>query len=1542
MTDAEDAPRDDRSQYEQARAEFVASVGQRVEALREALALLVQRPQSIRRRDNLLRRVHAVAAAARVLGFDAAAQALSELESQLRPQKGGVGPEQLAAVATCLDRLPALARTPASDLPAAGEPSTPPSRPLSGGVPLDPQHQLAPSSVLVFGKESLADALRGDSPSRLEVARAEDLPTARDLAQAVAPDVVLVDVDLRGGPEFVQGLLGGALLESAPVIVVGTFDRADAVSAYVGLGAARVLSKPVTPESLSASLARISSRPRFAIERQPLGDLSMPELSERIASEINRGLVEALEWGCEQRTAPLGDGTDVLAAVWGAVARIRELVTVRSQGAVRFDDRGPEGAVTIAPWLGRERAAAERGDRVARSAEPVPLGGRRAVVVDDDPAVVWFISGLLSSVGMEVLEAHDGRRAFEMTCTTWPDVVVSDVLMPERDGFTLCRDIKRDVAVSDVPVILLSWKEDLLRRVRELGANADGYLHKDASASAVVQRVREVLRPRSRVERRLAHGGEVQGRLDGMTARLLLQLVCAHPGNATVTVRDALYVYEMQVREGRLRCATRTGADGEFARGPRALSGLLGVGSGRFVVTPASSSCRADFEGELEEVLADPIRTARAAVWAVTANAIPDVAQLQFDVEAIGAYTTVLPDPARALAQRLMEGASPRDLLLRERVDLHLLEALLVDLARHGGIRAVRAADGRDLLPTFNVEGGQRPEQPAVPVEILTPSPMFVFRLTPPAKGHGVAERGEAGAGWEEASLHADSQPPPREGVPPVAPNEPGERISLLDGAWDAIAPRAPGFGGEPERLTLPGVGRRTAADAVRATSTTPLGMGPASAERAAAEAAAPAAEQPAAEAEAEAAEADKRKAEAEAPVAKAAAPAAEERAAEAEAGEADKRKAEAEAPAAQEPATQAEAAAAEADKRKVEALASAEPARAEEAAPAAEEPAAAAEALAAEAEAEAPAVEEPAAEAEAPAAEADARKEGALASADADAAAQPHDSAAIRGEATLPERPDTPPEPSAGEPFLPSDPRPVSTAAAAAAELLTALADGHAFCSDSALNPEQHQDFEQKGPSDEGEARAGERGHRRDHVPDTVLASGPVVVRRLARPPRPAADRRYRPGQGSSSQGDVDSTPTAEPQDSGLADKAAADSGIVPPPTRASGPLPPVEPGSDSESLPPPTRASEPSPPMQSQPPLPVREIAGRDMLARTVPGQVEPAQGGPDDTHEDDEGAAGDAPGRPHKAKLASTLVSDAPPPLADTDVKQDLSGTLVSGVTSPGPLPVQKRVVFPKREAGPPTDESGAKAGPPTDEVAADAALDHEAAREPGAEGGDGTESPAPLPDARRIAFPKRQSPAATVDSTDSLEVGKHEEAPREERLPAKPTAAASAAGKPGALGALKTFGVTLAAAAISYGAVSLVRTWMAPAPSPVSTAAPAAASASAARNAEMAAPAAPAPAASSASTPAESEAVQIEDGPLPPGIAVADDKGLLEVVTNSRESIYVGGAFVGRGPIRRVELGAGPHQVRIREGAEEREFTVNIQKGRRARLGLAPAD
>ena len=230
--------------------------------------------------------------------------------------------------------------------------------------------------------------------------------------------------------------------------------------------------------------------------------------------------------------------------------------------------------------------------RLRGPAAEVRLQGRRVVVADDDPAVVWFLADLLKTSGCIVHEAFDGKQALELAYRTSPDLLICDIMMPEVDGFSLCRMLQRDVALHDVPVILLSWKEDLLQRVRELGAGAAGYVRKESDTRAIVARIREALRPRSRIETRLRDDGEVRGRMDGISVRTLLEIVCATRPEARVSVRDASFNYEIEIRDGAPQRATRTAGDGTFLEGSRVIAAMLGVGAGRFTVTTCTTKHR--------------------------------------------------------------------------------------------------------------------------------------------------------------------------------------------------------------------------------------------------------------------------------------------------------------------------------------------------------------------------------------------------------------------------------------------------------------------------------------------------------------------------------------------------------------------------------------------------------------------------------------------------------------------------------------------------------------------------------------------------------------------------------------------------------------------------------------------------------------------------------------------------------------------------------------------------------------------------------------
>src|SRR6185436_1617379 len=214
----------------------------------------------------------------------------------------------------------------------------------------------------------LAEALAAEEDgTRLELEHTEDPTRARELARIVGPDVVVVDADRPGVRELVSDLVNDPLIEPAPVVAVGTFDQPEAAGGFVELGSSRVLLKPVSPDTLRRTVEGLrdrAARPRPS--REPLGEGTVPVLADRIAGELRRGLVDALEGGARATLVRLGEGHDVLAAVWGAVARVRELVTLHSSGGLRFQPTGPEGAVPIAPWGAEERRAGERVRRESR------------------------------------------------------------------------------------------------------------------------------------------------------------------------------------------------------------------------------------------------------------------------------------------------------------------------------------------------------------------------------------------------------------------------------------------------------------------------------------------------------------------------------------------------------------------------------------------------------------------------------------------------------------------------------------------------------------------------------------------------------------------------------------------------------------------------------------------------------------------------------------------------------------------------------------------------------------------------------------------------------------------------------------------------------------------------------------------------------------------------------------------------------------------------------------------------------------------------
>jgi DNA-binding response OmpR family regulator len=121
---------------------------------------------------------------------------------------------------------------------------------------------------------------------------------------------------------------------------------------------------------------------------------------------------------------------------------------------------------------------------------------KRILVAEDDPVTRRFVVSLLTERGYEVLVAEDGEHAIATATTARPDLIVSDLVMPYRDGFEVLRAIRTDERLKNIPVLILSMRDHEEDIVRGFEQGADEYIVKPFNAREFVSRVRKLLEPR--------------------------------------------------------------------------------------------------------------------------------------------------------------------------------------------------------------------------------------------------------------------------------------------------------------------------------------------------------------------------------------------------------------------------------------------------------------------------------------------------------------------------------------------------------------------------------------------------------------------------------------------------------------------------------------------------------------------------------------------------------------------------------------------------------------------------------------------------------------------------------------------------------------------------------------------------------------------------------------------------------------------------------------------------------------------------------------
>ena len=123
---------------------------------------------------------------------------------------------------------------------------------------------------------------------------------------------------------------------------------------------------------------------------------------------------------------------------------------------------------------------------------------KRILVVDDEPDFATLVQGNLEKEGFLVDVAYNGVEGLEKVRSNRPDAIVLDVMMPEKDGYEVCKELKDDEGLCDIPVVLLTAVASHVTSTRYTHADgmsteADDYIAKPASAEEITSSIKRLL-----------------------------------------------------------------------------------------------------------------------------------------------------------------------------------------------------------------------------------------------------------------------------------------------------------------------------------------------------------------------------------------------------------------------------------------------------------------------------------------------------------------------------------------------------------------------------------------------------------------------------------------------------------------------------------------------------------------------------------------------------------------------------------------------------------------------------------------------------------------------------------------------------------------------------------------------------------------------------------------------------------------------------------------------------------------------------------------
>ena len=120
----------------------------------------------------------------------------------------------------------------------------------------------------------------------------------------------------------------------------------------------------------------------------------------------------------------------------------------------------------------------------------------KVLIADDEPHIRLLLEQTLEDLedeGLEIFTAENGAEALESIKENKPDMVFLDVMMPKMNGFEVCSEVKKNLKIPDIYIVLLTAKGQEIDKLKGMESGADMYMTKPFNPDDIVKKVREIL-----------------------------------------------------------------------------------------------------------------------------------------------------------------------------------------------------------------------------------------------------------------------------------------------------------------------------------------------------------------------------------------------------------------------------------------------------------------------------------------------------------------------------------------------------------------------------------------------------------------------------------------------------------------------------------------------------------------------------------------------------------------------------------------------------------------------------------------------------------------------------------------------------------------------------------------------------------------------------------------------------------------------------------------------------------------------------------------